>query len=214
MLGLSAFGTGAENAPFGIKPAQAAEAAAPAVADFSQDASQQMDELIQTGQAILRNRSASDAAKVEDLQKLIIEGFDVNAVGRFLLGSYWRTATEAERAEFIALIKTITVAGYSARFNDYSQYRYENKGAKMDGKSALVYYQVIRPNNPTPINLQWRLIKSSDRPKIVDAIVEGISLGVTQQQEFGSIIASRGKGVQGLLEEIRARIAKKSLTNR
>ena len=173
-----------------------------------------MDELIRTGQAILRDRSVSDAVKVEELKQLIIEGFDVNAVGRFLLGSYWRTATEAERTEFIALIKAITVGGYSARFNDYAQYRYENKGARMDGKSALVYYQIFRPNNPTPINLQWRLIKSGNRPKIVDAIVEGISLGVTQQQDFGSIIASRGKGVEGLLEEIRARIAKKSSTGR
>ena len=206
LLGLSICAYLAGGGLLKIGQAQAAEAA-PATVDYAQEASEQMDELIRKGQAIIRNRAASDAEKVEQLKALIIDGFDVNAVGRFLLGGYWRTATEAERAEFITLIQALTVKAYSARLTDYGQYRYENRGAKMDGRSVLVYYQVIRPSNPTPINLQWRLLKTTDRPKVVDAIVEGISLGLTQQQDFGSIIAGRGKGVEGLLEELRRRTA-------
>ncbi|MDI9409625.1 MAG: ABC transporter substrate-binding protein, partial [Candidatus Pacebacteria bacterium] len=185
-----------------VRPLVAAEA--PAVEDFTAAASQQMDSLIKTGQAIIANLASSTADKTNLLGKMILDNFDINAVGRFLLGPNWRAATEAEKAELITLIQTITVNAYSARLNDYALYKFVNRGAQMDGKSVLVFYEVIRPNNPTPINLQWRMIKSADGPKVVDAIVEGISLGVTQQQDFSSIIASKGKGVQGLLEELRA----------
>ena len=198
--GLAIFCAGVTTA---VKPTYAAEA--PAIEDFSQAASQQMDGLIKKGQAIIVNKSNSNQEKTVLLRKMILENFDINAVGRFLLGSYWRSASDAEKAEFVNLIQSITVNAYSARLNDYALYRLNNKGAQMDGKTVLVYYEVIRPNNPTPINLQWRLIKSADGPKVVDAIVEGISLGVTQQQDFSAIIASRGNGVQGLLDELRTR---------
>ena len=41
-------------------------------------------------------------------------------------------------------------------------------------------------------------------------MVEGMSMGITQQKEFSSVIRKNGNGVQGLLDELKKRIAANS----
>jgi len=42
--------------------------------------------------------------------------------------------------------------------------------------------------------------------KIVDVIVEGVSMGQTQRSEFGSVIRRNGGRVSSLIDELRRRL--------
>ena len=52
----------------------------------------------------------------------------------------------------------------------------------------------------------WRVRRSDELFKVVDVMVEGLSMGLTQQKEFSSVIRKNGGKVNGLLDELRKRL--------
>jgi phospholipid transport system substrate-binding protein len=56
------------------------------------------------------------------------------------------------------------------------------------------------------IRVDWHLRPRDASFAIVDIVVEGVSMAVTQRSEFASVIQSRG-GVAGLLDALRAKNA-------
>ena len=59
------------------------------------------------------------------------------------------------------------------------------------------------PTNGQPLALDWRLRAGDSGPVIIDLIVEGASLLVSQRSEFAAVIERQD--IDGLLAELRAR---------
>ena len=71
---------------------------------------------------------------------------------------------------------------------------------------ALVQSLVIRPSAEN-VRVDWRVQDGGDSDfRIVDVIVEGLSMAATQRDEFASVIQSKGGKVAGLLEVLRAKV--------
>jgi phospholipid transport system substrate-binding protein len=66
----------------------------------------------------------------------------------------------------------------------------------------LVRSRIVRPNGP-PVELDWRLRAGANAYRIVDLTVEGVSMAVTQRQDFSAVIARAG--IDGLLAALRMR---------
>lgn len=188
--------------------AQGARADDAPVADFTKPASQAIMTLADKGLQIVANKSLAEPDRAKEFHTLFLEGFDVPAIGKFVLGRYWRTATDAQKTDFLNLFQTMVVETYTARFNEYSGEKFQLTGARMDGASSLVSTDVIRPAGGDPIHVDWRVLNEGGAMKVVDVIVEGVSMSVTQQQDFGSLIQRSGNGVDGLITELRQRTGK------
>jgi phospholipid transport system substrate-binding protein len=137
-------------------------------------------------------------------RRLLDENFDMPAISRFVLGRYWRTANEAQRAEFQKLFEDFIVGSYSARFSEYRGEAFNVVGSNAEsGGTVLVHSKIDMPTSED-IRVDWRLRGRGGDFAIVDIIVEGVSMAVTQRSEFSSVIQSRG-GVDGLLEALRTK---------
>jgi phospholipid transport system substrate-binding protein len=140
-------------------------------------------------------------------RELLDTHFDGPAIGKFVLGRYWRTATDEEKQEFIKLFEEFLVQGYARRFGEYSGENFEVRNVRQgtDG-FALVQSLVIRPNAEN-VRVDWRVHgENGDGFRIVDVIVEGLSMAATQRDEFASVIQSKGGKVAGLLDVLRAKV--------
>ncbi len=60
------------------------------------------------------------------------------------------------------------------------------------------------PRAGEPILVDWRVRETDGRPQIIDVVVAGVSLVVTQRSEFQSVVQS--KGFDGLMALLRQRI--------
>lgn len=139
-------------------------------------------------------------------RELLNTHFDVPAIGKFVLGRYWRAATEEERQEFLMLFEELLVKSYARRFAEYSGERFEVKSVRNDQEGqALVQSLVVRPGAEN-IRVDWRLRAENSDFRILDVIVEGLSMAVTQRDEFASVIQSKGGRVAGLLEVLRQKV--------
>lgn len=162
------------------------------------------------GKKALSSLTAPDLAKAERekrVRSLLRSYFDVNTIARFTLGPNWRNATEAEKSEYAKLFENMIVGTYAQRFSEYSGQELKvGKSTKASERDTVVSSQIVQKDGP-PVAVDWRVRKSGEGLKIIDVIVEGVSMSVTQRSDFAAVIQSGGGKVQALLDSLRQRQA-------
>ena len=139
--------------------------------------------------------------------RALLDGhFDIPAIAKFTLGRYWRTATEEQRTDFIQLFEDFIVQSYSTRFAEYHGESFLVAGSNTDERGVTIVHSRIDMPSSEDVRVDWHLRPRDGSFAIVDIVVEGVSMAVTQRSEFASVIQSRG-GVAGLLDALRAKNA-------
>ena len=148
-------------------------------------------------------KGTNESQRVARFRELLREDFDVPGIARFVLGRYWNTATEEQRAEFVKLFENYVAAAYATRLAEYAGEQFKVTGSRPDGDGAIVSSQILRPAGSAPIKVDWRLTGRNGNYKISDVSVDGISMAVTQRSEFASVIQHSGGQLQGLIAMLR-----------
>jgi phospholipid transport system substrate-binding protein len=137
---------------------------------------------------------------------ILRETVDIQGVARFVLGRHWRTASEAQRAEYLRLFEETLVRNLSARFGELRGVAFSiGRSVMASEEEAVVTTQVTRPNNPA-VTLDWRVASVNGAPRVIDLVAEGTSLRITQRSEYGAVV-QRGGGMDGLLDAMRRQLA-------
>lgn len=141
---------------------------------------------------------------------LLSRGFDLRFIGRFVLGRYWRTATPDQQTDYLTLYGEFLLKTYSARLGGYSGETLTVTGTRQaTNKDIVVSTNLNRPSGPS-IAADWRVRVIDGQFRIIDIMIEGVSMAVTQRSEFASVV--RRDGIDGLLAILRARTTKISAT--
>jgi phospholipid transport system substrate-binding protein len=140
---------------------------------------------------------------------MLVENFDVPTIARFVIGRYWRVASDSERTEYLRLFEDLLVSLYANRFADYSGERIRVTGSRRTPEGDIFVASVAAmPQQPQDqIALEWVLRRDGARLRIVDVRAEGVSMAITQRDEFGAVIQRGGGRVAALLDAMRARTA-------
>ena len=178
--------------------------------DLAKDAGTFVQSLGDQAIQVITDKGLSPADREKKFHQIFVDHFDVPAIGRFVLGRYWRTASDAQKTEFLKLFEDMIVKTYNNRFTEYKGEQFVVTGSRADGDSAMVTTNVTRPGNNQPVKVDWRVLKPQGQLKIVDVVIEGVSMSVTQQQEFGSVIQRNGGQIDGLLATMRERVQQQS----
>lgn len=153
--------------------------------------------------ASLSEEGLSPEQRTERFRGLLNEAFDLPRIARFTLGRYWRTATDEEKTEFVELFEKFVIQAYSNRFRDMSGQRLNVINAReVSASQALVLSEIEIPGK-APVKINWRVRSKDDVHKIVDVMVQGISMSVTQRDEFAAVIRQTGGKVGGLIKALR-----------
>jgi len=136
-------------------------------------------------------------------RKLLQDSFDMKTIGRFSLGRYWRTATPEQRKQYQSLFETMVINVYSQRFSEYKGQKFEARSFRAEGENDTLVTSFIVPAEGPEIQVDWRVRYKNGTYKIVDIMVEGVSMSVTQRSDFSSVIQRGGGDVQVLLDHLR-----------
>jgi len=162
-----------------------------------------VEKLADRAVATLTIKDITEQERARRFRALLTEAFDVPAIARFALGRYWREATEQQRAEYLRLFETMIVATYASRFGEYSSETIRLLDARIDDpKLVTVMSEVFKPGQ-APARVDWRVMTDSGSYRVVDVVVEGISMSLTQRNDFAAVIQRTGGAVEGLLVALR-----------
>ena len=155
--------------------------------------------------SVMADPALRDSQRAAAFRGLLLRDFDVAAIGRIVLGRYWRRATPAQRAEYLRLFQEFIVAIYSSRLGKYSGQILQVTGARPGKRDIVVVKSLILVSGRAPIKIDWLVRSAGGAQRVIDVVVEGVSMAITQRSEFAAIIQSSGGKVEGLLAALRAR---------
>jgi phospholipid transport system substrate-binding protein len=150
--------------------------------------------------------SVSPAQRLVRFRELFRNDFDVAGIGQFVLGRYWRTATPPQQQEFLQLFQEYVVQAYTSRLGQYGGEPFRVLGARPSGDEVVVSSEVVRAGG-SPEQIDWYLINRGSQFKITDVYVGGVSMKVTQRDEFSAIIQHDGGHIDGLIAKLRQKTA-------
>lgn len=153
------------------------------------------------------NSNQPIAVRRQRVAAILRQAVDVEGVGRFVLGRWWRVASPAEQQQYMQLFEETLIRNLSARFGEYQGVRFSlGRSQQRTEDDALVNTIIERPNSPA-FSLDWRVSDVNGQPRVVDVIAEGTSLRLTQRSEYSAVISRNGGQVSALLDAMRRQIA-------
>ena len=150
----------------------------------------------------LTGKDLTDAQRESRFRAILNRSFDIKLIARFTLGRYWRIASPKQQKEYVRLFEDFIVQAYAARFKNYAGETFEvGQVRDINDRDKLVSSDLILTDG-RKIPVHWRVRGNSDY-KIIDVLVEGVSMAITQRDEFAAIINQKGGKVEGLLVALR-----------
>ena len=155
----------------------------------------------------LEDSSLSQTDKERELRQVFRHNFDVPAISRFVLGKYWRSASEAERLDFIDAFEEMNARKFLDMVGDFSEEMFLVENVQQDASKPslfLVNTQVTQPKGE-PVSVVWRVRRKDDEYRVFDVLIEGLSMAITFRQEYGTVI--KAEGVDELIAMMRKKHA-------
>ena len=140
----------------------------------------------------------------EQLAGLLARGFDLGTISKLAMGRRWRSTSAEERAAFRQLFERYLLTTYSRRLGAYTGQQLTVTGWKPLRSDAMV--SSIVTGKTSEIHVDWRVRDSGNGWRVVDVVIEGVSMLVTQRNELASIIERSGGNIEGLLEHMRKQL--------
>ncbi len=164
-------------------------------------------ETTQKGIVEIINSNASQAERDARFEKLFNSALDLKFIGQFVLGRNWRTASAEQRDKFIDVYRKLNVKTWSKRFDEFKGKEFIFKGTSPSSSDNQIFVNSVVPmENAQPASVVWRIKEKDGKFKIVDIIIENVSLAITARNEYSAFIKKSPDGLNGLIADLEKKI--------
>lgn len=163
----------------------------PAAEASSADAEKYINNIAKQALNTISNAKLSKTQKQASLDKLFRSSVDMKWVARFVMGRFWRQATDDQKSRYVKEYEKFLLHHYTSRFTDYTSGSFTLTGTRDDGEHEYTVSMELSGNgkkNEPPVLVDYRVREEDGGFKIFDVIVEGVSLITTQRSEFAAVI--------------------------
>lgn len=162
--------------------------------------------------AIVSNKTLSRQIREERFRAIFQRHFDLRAIGRWVMGRPWRQATPAERQEYLKYFEDYVIKVYTNQLQRYSGEQFKVVRTDRDGRGVSVTSNIVEPGGQKPIVVIWRMRPRKGGLKVMDVVIENISMSANQRREFAEVYRRQGNSVRGLINALKAKVTQ--LNNR
>jgi phospholipid transport system substrate-binding protein len=168
-----------------------------------------LDTMRERAIAGLTDTSRSEAEREALFRELLNETFDIERIGRFVVGRYWRQAGPDDQEAFLQAFEDAIVQRFLPLFSQYKGEQLIIGEARPDSKNPkfTVVTSTYVDAAGRQVKADWRLLERNGKYKVFDVVVEGVSMAITLRSEYASVIKNQG-GLPGLVVLLRDKLAK------
>ena len=199
--------TGAPD--FGVTETPELPGLAPAgeTAPAAHPAAEAIRTMAREAMAVLSDSSLSAEQRAQGLRRLMAQAIDIPPIARFVLGRYWRAASERQREAYVEAYSDYILAAYTAKIGGGATAleRFDVVKTQAHGSKDFLVYCIVARAGGESTRAIWRLRQRDGRYRIIDLMVEGISMVQTQRQEFVSMMRAYGGDVDKLIVMLKER---------
>ena len=140
------------------------------------------------------------------LRELLNRGFAFDKIGRMVMGRYWKKANAEQRQRYLKAFEELTIGTYAAGFERYSGETFRVISERSGGTRDRLVESEINGSGGRPLKVFWRIREVDSRPKVIDVLVEGISMTIAKRSELSAVIQRDGGKLDGLIQAIEAKV--------
>jgi len=113
---------------------------------------------------------------------------DIEDIGRFCLGRFWHIATPDPQKQYTDLFRDLLVTEIAAHLGEYKGGRVTMGLARAGADTEIVITNIDRPGLDTS-QVDWVVSTATGSPQIIDLLSSGVSLRLSQSEDFASYLA-------------------------
>ena len=144
--------------------------------------------------------------KKRRLAPLVEQAVDIDGIAQFCLGIYWRRASPQQQGEFKRLFHAVLLNNIASKLGQFQGVTFRPTTTTQREGDSLVGTVIQRPNQQAN-NVQWVVTSASGQPKIADVVAEGVSLRLTQRNDYSAFLTRNANNVDALLNAMRQQTA-------
>lgn len=141
--------------------------------------------------AILKDRSLPSDVKRHRIEQVVYAGVDFDTLSRLVLARNWSRFTPDEQARFQEEFKQHLSVTYGKSVDSYRNEVIDITGDREEARGDWTVKTKIVRGGPDDIVVDYRLRQVDGRWKIIDFVVEGVSLVANFRSQFQDILASK-----------------------
>jgi phospholipid transport system substrate-binding protein len=156
--------------------------------------------------AVLQEKGLSADAKREKIRGIVQGYVDFPTMARLVLARNWASLTEAQKSEFIEEFKQHLSVVYGKNVESYNNEKVQITGDRDEGRGDwTVQTKIVRPQGGADILVDYRLRDLNGEWKVIDLIIERVSLVSNFRSQFQDVMANGG--IERLLQLLREKNA-------
>ena len=146
----------------------------------------------------------SKELKIKELKKIAKDTVDIKKIGFYTLGPIRKNLTDDQKSRYSELFEEYFLTSFSNRLVVYSNPEIDVYDKKILSEKFVIVNSLLKGTDERPeVKIDWRIYtKNSEKPLILDLIIEGLSLARTQKEEFASILNSNDGNINALFETL------------
>lgn len=152
---------------------------------------------------VLRTPDSTLDQRRARIEKIVYVRFDFETMSRLVLARNWRRFDPAQREEFIGEFKRHLSRSYGARLARYEQEEVDVTGAREEKRGDVTVLTVIHGGQFDGAAIDYRMRNREDAWRVIDVIIEGISLVSNFRSQFKDVVSRDGPS--GLIEQLASR---------
>ena len=137
---------------------------------------------------ILGRKGQESDARVAEIEEIAYELFDFTTMSKLVLARNWRKLDKEKRAEFVREFKRNLSRTYGTRLDRYDQEDIEVFGTQVEPRNDVSVKTRVLGGQFDGAVISYRLRERSERWRIIDVVIEGISLVSNYRSQFAEIL--------------------------
>lgn len=130
---------------------------------------------------------------------------DLKNISKQVLGVYWKKATEQEKQDFIETFTDLITKTWTDRFGLYQGQDIVFQGTRNTSQKNQIFVD-SKINNDPPIEVTWRLRQKDGSYKIMDIVIEDVTMVVSYQKEYTTFLQQHQGSIQALIDELKTKV--------
>ena len=166
-----------------------------------------VEKMTQAAIDVLGQKGLSSEEKRHRIEDLAYANIDFDIMSHLVLARNWGRLSAAQQAEFVRLFKEHLALTYGRSIESYNNEKVEVVGERDEGRGDWsVKTKILRGGGSADVLVDYRLRQENDAWRIIDVVIERVSLVANFRSQFQEIMSDGGP--TKLLEVLREKNAK------
>ncbi len=155
---------------------------------------------------VLRSEDAT-SAKQYQIEQIVYARFDFDTISKLVLARNWKKLSASQRDDFVIEFKHHLSLTYGRTLKDYKDQKVNFTSTRSEKNKDVTVRTQIKGSGAEPILVDYRLRKASDDWRVIDVIIEGVSLIQNFRAQTQDILSDVGP--EKLIEKLRQKNAER-----